>query len=66
MTIETFALNTELRPLLEALATLKGAPLWAELIPAGEQITGRDGRSWINDNPGALSRPFRRTTPTFP
>lgn len=50
MTTKTFALNTELRPLLEAIAAQKGAPLWVELIPIGEQIEGRDGRSWFNDD----------------
>ncbi|ATW23280.1 hypothetical protein BJP44_09815 [Candidatus Williamhamiltonella defendens] len=50
-TTHTFALNTELRPLLEATAAQKGTPLWVELIPFGEQITGRDGRSWVNDHP---------------
>lgn len=27
------------------------APEWVELIPAGEQVKGRDGRQWLNDRP---------------
>lgn len=58
MKTKTVALNTELRPLLEAIADQKGAPLWVELIPAGENITGRDGRSWVNDDPQGVVDAF--------
>lgn len=27
------------------------APEWVELIPAGAQVKGRDGREWLNDRP---------------
>ncbi|MFC5372882.1 phage protease [Brevundimonas faecalis] len=27
------------------------APEWVELIPAGVQVKGRDGREWLNDRP---------------
>jgi phage I-like protein len=27
------------------------APAWVELIPAGEQVVGIDGRNWLNDRP---------------
>ncbi|MEE4376109.1 MAG: phage protease [Candidatus Competibacteraceae bacterium] len=30
------------------------APDWVELIPAGPSIIGRDGRSWLNDQPDAI------------
>ncbi|EGG93486.1 Mu-like prophage I protein [gamma proteobacterium IMCC1989] len=58
MTTKTFALNTELRPLLEAIAAQKGAPLWVELIPAGEEVVGRDGRNWVNSNPQGVIDAF--------
>lgn len=30
------------------------APEWLELLPAGQIVTGRDGRTWINDQPEGL------------
>lgn len=30
------------------------APEWAELIPAGVRVKGRDGREWLNDQPAAV------------
>lgn len=30
------------------------APDWVELIPAGVRVEGRDGRSWLNDQPDAV------------
>ncbi|MBD8890907.1 phage protease [Roseibium litorale] len=39
-------------------------PDWIELLPAGERITGYDGRSWLNDRPqDLLSRFERRPSP---
>jgi len=66
MTTHTFALNTELRPLLEATAAQKGTPLWVELIPFGEQITGRDGRSWVNDHPQGVVDAFQANHADLP
>ena len=63
---KTFALNTELRPLLEAIAAQRDAPLWVELIPFGEQIKGRDGRSWINDNPQGVVDAFQANSADLP
>ncbi|WP_205685930.1 phage protease [Enterovibrio baiacu] len=57
MNTETLILNTD----ISALATNgaeSGASVWAEFIPAGEAITGRDGRSWINDEPDAIVSAF--------
>lgn len=34
------------------------APEWLELLPAGQIITGRDGRTWINDRPEGLLAAF--------
>lgn len=34
------------------------APEWIELLPAGQIITGRDGRTWINDQPEILLQMF--------
>ncbi|ATW30227.1 hypothetical protein BJP41_07750 [Candidatus Williamhamiltonella defendens] len=66
MTTHTFALNTELRPLLEATAAQKGTPLCVELIPVGEQITGRDGRSWVNDHPQGMVDAFQANHADLP
>lgn len=33
-------------------------PEWIELLPAGPVITGRDGRTWINDQPEAILEAF--------
>lgn len=30
------------------------APEWVELIPAGHDVIGRDGRAWINPDPAAV------------
>lgn len=35
-------------------------PDWIELIPAGPDVAGRDGRSWINDDPDAIVAEFGR------
>lgn len=66
MTTKTFALNTDLRPLLEAIAAQKGAPLWVELIPAGEQINGRDSRAWVNDDPQGIVDAFKANGADLP
>jgi phage I-like protein len=34
------------------------APEWIELLPAGQIITGRDGRTWINDQPEIILQSF--------
>jgi phage I-like protein len=34
------------------------APEWIELLPAGQIITGRDGRTWINDHPEIILQSF--------
>ncbi len=34
------------------------APEWIELIPPGQIITGRDGRTWINDHPEIILQSF--------
>ncbi|GFO67888.1 Mu phage protease GpI [Geomonas limicola] len=50
---ERSSLNFELQP-----ADGGGAPEWIELIPAGQIITGRDGRTWINDRPDMILASF--------
>lgn len=52
------ALNRDLAPILAVMAEQKGAPLWVELIPAGDIITGRDGRTWTNPNPDQIVDEF--------
>ncbi len=72
MSTKTFALNRDLRPILEALAAQKGAPLWVELIPTGEiqdgkaWIEGRDGRTWVNDNPQGIVDAFEANGADLP
>ena len=66
MKIESFALNRELVPVLEELAKQPGAPLWVELIPAGEKIVGRDGRTWNNSNPEAIVEAFENNGADLP
>lgn len=34
------------------------APDWIEVLPAGQVITGRDGRTWINDQPDVILAAF--------
>jgi len=34
------------------------APEWIQLLPAGQIITGRDGRTWINDRPENILAAF--------
>lgn len=34
------------------------APEWIELLPAGQIVTGRDGRTWINDRPDIVLGSF--------
>lgn len=48
--LEFLALCFELPDLTDASTPL---PEWLPMIPAGT-FTGRDGRSWINDNPAAV------------
>ena len=33
-------------------------PEWVELIPAGPQVAGRDGRQWLHDRPEAIVTAF--------
>lgn len=35
-------------------------PDWIELIPAGPEVDGVDGRSWVNDQPDAIVAAFQR------
>ncbi|MFZ1325944.1 MAG: phage protease [Candidatus Contendobacter sp.] len=35
------------------------APDWIELIPPGPQVTGADGRAWVNDAPDAIVAAFQ-------
>ncbi|MEN6375334.1 MAG: phage protease [Smithella sp.] len=47
------ALNIELQ--LQADGTV---PDWIQLLPAGTEIKGRDGRTWINDQPAIVLAAF--------
>ena len=72
MSTKTFALNRDLHPILEALAAQKGAPLWVELIPTGNiqdgkaWIEGRDGRTWVNNNPQGIVDAFEANGADLP
>lgn len=48
---EVVALNFE-------LPGTGGAPEWIELIPAGPMVVGRDGRSFLNDDPERILAAF--------
>jgi phage I-like protein len=41
-----------------ALCEADGAPEWIQLLPAGPQIAGRDGRCWTMNDPLALVEAF--------
>lgn len=41
-------------------------PEYIELIPAGQTVTGRDGRSWINDNPQGIVAEFTANKAPIP
>ncbi|WP_081696414.1 phage protease [Thiomicrorhabdus sp. Kp2] len=41
-------------------------PEWIELIPAGNVITGRDGRSWKNPNPQQIVQAFHANQADIP
>ncbi|MDD1795110.1 phage protease [Enterovibrio sp. ZSDZ42] len=57
MKTETLILNTDISALATNSAEV-GTSVWAEFIPAGTAITGRDGRSWVNDDPNAIVAAF--------
>lgn len=65
MKLETFSLNTELSPILQA-AEESQAPQWVELIPPGINIVGRDGRSWLNDKPTDVVQAFNASAVDLP
>lgn len=56
------ALNTEADPgqrlALNVELPAGEAPEWVELLPAGETVTGRDGRTWRNREPQAVVDQF--------
>ena len=54
MNNQTIAINTELNSIPQA----SQAPQRVQLIPDGVDVVGRDGRTWINDNPQAIVRAF--------
>jgi phage I-like protein len=41
-------------------------PEWVELIPAGKVVVGRDGRSWVNDDPQKLLDEFKANKAPLP
>ncbi|MDG4811665.1 phage protease [Hydrogenovibrio sp. 3SP14C1] len=47
------ALNFEISQEVQSVV-----PDWIELIPAGDLVTGRDGRSWKNTNPQKIIQSF--------
>jgi phage I-like protein len=42
------------------------APEWVELIPAGREIRGRDGRTFTNSNPSAVIQAFEKNKADLP
>jgi phage I-like protein len=43
-----------------------GAPEFIQLLPAGEHVTGRDGRSWLNDTPESILSEFEAANKDMP
>jgi phage I-like protein len=41
-------------------------PEWLPLIPSGDRVTGRDGRSWINDRPEGILNFFAQDAADIP
>lgn len=41
-------------------------PAWIELLPSGQIITGRDGRTWINDQPAIILQAFQEDGKDLP
>jgi phage I-like protein len=66
MDLNQVAINRDFRPVFEEMAENKGAPLWVELLPPGELIEGRDGRSWANSNPQAIVDAFEANGADLP
>jgi len=33
-------------------------PEWIQLLPAGQEVNGRDGRKWLNDRPDMILAAF--------
>lgn len=42
------------------------APDWIQLIPAGPQVSGRDGRNWLMPDPHAIVSAFRESGTDLP
>ena len=60
------ALNVELLPLLEQMASDPDLPLWVELLPAGDEVEGRDGRKWKKSDAGAIVQAFEERGADLP
>lgn len=39
------------------------APEWVQLLPAGAEVVGRDGRRWVNDRPADVVAAFNSAEP---
>ncbi|WP_178860812.1 phage protease [Thiomicrorhabdus cannonii] len=50
--------SVELRAALNYVLTSTEAPEWIHLIPSGENVIGRDGRTWKNSNPQRIIQAF--------
>lgn len=50
--------SLELRAALNFEISSGTLPEWIEIIPAGQVITGRDGRTWKNSNPQRIAQAF--------
>ena len=44
-------LTKEIGLAVNAIDISGGVPEWLELVPKGPNVTGRDGRAWLNDRP---------------
>ena len=66
--MEKIAINRDISALIEQMVADKAAdlPLWIELLPAGDPIVGRDGRSFNNPNPQGVINAFNDDTLDLP
>ncbi|WP_434361051.1 phage protease [Parasalinivibrio latis] len=65
MKTQTLTLSTDLTALAANTAG-SGASVWAEFIPSGTEIIGRDGRNWVNDAPSAIVAAFAENGADLP
>ena len=64
--MEKIAINRDISAIIEQMAQDEDLPLWIELLPAGDPVVGRDGRSFNNPDPQAIINAFNKDTLDLP